>query len=169
MFMYKNIIILAVRISAIAFFVYGIQRLGDSYFFFNRFLEEEGSIPIVYILLITFPIFISLLLWLLSKIIASAVVKDLSAHNTENNANPEHIREVDFSVVGLTLIVYTLSKLLSWFYWYATFNPDKYEMPDLVGLGIIVVVNIILGTWLLFGSRGIANFIRKIRYAGIEK
>ena len=167
--MYKDIIILAVRISAIAFFVYGVQRLGDSYFFLNRFLEDEGSIPIIYILLITFPIIISLLLWLLSKKIASVVVKDLSTHTGEIKASSEQIREVAFSVVGLTLLVYTFSKLLFWIHWYASFNPDKHQEPDLVGLGIVVVVNLILGTWLLLGSRGIANFISRIRYAGIEK
>ena len=167
--MCKVIIIVVVRISAVAFFLYGIQRLGDNYFLLSRFLDDGESIPIIFILLIFFPLFISLFLWSLSKKIASAVVKGLSEQSLENKAKAEQIREVAFSVVGIVLLVYALSKLLSWIYWYAIFDPDKYDMPDLVGLGIVVIVNIGAGAWLLFGSRGIANLVRMIRYAGIDK
>ena len=167
--MYKEIIILAIRISAIAFFVYGIQHVGDNYFFFYRFLEDEGRIPILYIFLFSIPFVISILLWVFSKKIGSSLAKDISVNVTESSANPEQIREVAFSVVGLTLLVYTFSKLMFWIYWYASFDPDQHQKPDFVGLGIVVVTNIILGVWLLFGSRGIANFIHKLRYAGMEK
>ena len=167
--MYKEIIILAVRISAIAFFVYGVQHIGNNYFFFHRFLENEGRIPSLYIILFTVPFIISVLLWVFSIKIASALVKDISMDVTESKTNPEQIREVAFSVVGLTLLVYTFSKLMFWIYWYASFNPDQHQKPDLVGLGIVVVINIIIGVWLLFGSRGIANFIHRLRYAGMDK
>ena len=163
--------VLAIRITAIAFFVYGTQRIGDNYFSISRALEYSDEIHFIYIIIISLimPFVVAVALWFLSRKITNALFKGVTINNPLNKCALTEVQEVAFSIVGLVLLAFTLSKILSWAYWFATFDPEVHEKPDLIGLGIIVATNTFVGIWLLFGSRGIVTLVRKLRYAGTNK
>lgn len=97
------------------------------------------------------------------------------AEETESPANIDgaEIQFIIFTLIGLYLLVSAVPAILSLIaiLLTKTNNPEynviylKYLNPYYI---TTTIVEFIIGTWLLLGSRGMVNFIRKLRYAGLD-
>lgn len=103
------------------------------------------------------------LLWFLAPWLASSISKSTAP---EDNASASllSIQAVAFSVVGLYLLADSLPALVRSIIWhFTTASRSMGERTPLIGDILGYMVQIFLGLWLLFGSRGIVNFIRSMR------
>ena len=164
--MLTQIITLIVKITAILTFLTGIYLLADNFFFINQYLEKSQEVPLLYIANLSLPFIISVILWGFSSQTANILKPNIQDSKPLNENTLEEIQSVAFSIVGLILIVFTASKLVSWFIWASKFNPDLHSSAQYLGLTITVLINVVLGFWLLLGAKGITGLIYKFRYAG---
>ena len=166
--MLTQIIALIVKIIAILTFLTGIYLLADNFFFINQYLEKSQEVPLLYIANLSLPFIISIVLWVFSSQTANILKPNIQDSKPLSENTLEEIQSVAFSIVGLILIVFTAAKIVSWFIWVSKFNPELHSGAQYLGLTITVLINVILGFWLLFGAKGITGLIYKLRYAGLK-
>lgn len=97
------------------------------------------------------------------------------AGETESSTNitGAEIQFITFTFMGLYLLTSALPSILSLIILFVTKNNNpqfneiylKYLNPAYV---TSTVAELIIGTWLLLGSQGLVNLIRKLRYAGLD-
>ena len=118
------------------------------------------------ILLILF----GLIMWCLSDKIASSIFK--SEDDTEvKSIIPSEIQIIAFSSVGLYLLCESIphiAKVILFYYQIRT-NEMRIDTTALLvernSLILYLIIKMIIGVWLLLGSQGIVNLIRKTRRA----
>jgi len=99
-----------------------------------------------------------ILLWYTASPLASSLFKT-AALDDKFNASLTDVQIVAFSVVGLFVLADSLPNFVRVAVWYST----SIEKSALSGDGAAFLLRSVFGFWLLFGSRGIVNFIHKIR------
>lgn len=103
------------------------------------------------------------LLWFIAPLLASSISKsNISEDNSV--ASLLNIQMVAFSVVGLYMLADSLPTLVRSTIWHFTTSTHSIgERSPLVGDIVGSLVQIVLGSWLLFGSRGLVNLISSMR------
>ena len=102
------------------------------------------------------------LLWFLSPLLASSISKSTIAEDAA--ASLLSIQAVAFSIVGLYMVANSLPAIVRSTIWHFT-SASLYMGKSSPLLGDIMgsLVQIVLGLWLFFGSRGLVSFINSIR------
>jgi hypothetical protein len=102
------------------------------------------------------------ILWFISPNLANSVFK--SETDEDIQVSIENFHTVAFSVTGLFLFASSFSEIVNLFVFniHLTTPAEKYPITHLV---IIAALKILLGVWLILGSRGIVNAIRALRRA----
>ncbi len=104
-----------------------------------------------------------LVLWYIAPLLASFIFKSTVSED-KSDTSPESIQATAFSIAGLFLLGSVLPDLLkSATMHYAIVAYSVQGRSPLTGTIIISVLQIVLGLWLLLGSRGLVNFIRSMR------
>jgi len=104
-----------------------------------------------------------LVLWFAAPLLASLIFKSTVSESVSDTSIKD-IQITAFSLAGLYLLASILPELLKSLTMHYAMNAYSVrgESP-LTGTIIISVLQIILGLWLLLGSRGLVNFIRSTR------
>ena len=106
-----------------------------------------------------------ILLWAMSyhgaKIIFGREDNDYAIH-----ASIQDIQVIAFSLGGLYLVVNAIPALLNPGLFYVWFILNGKKTDDMASMLIVPFIRLCIGFWLLFGSKGIVVFIKKMRRAG---
>lgn len=101
-----------------------------------------------------------ILLWYTAAPLAASLFKTTGSDDS-SNASLIDIQIVAFSVVGLFVLAESFPNFVRLVVWYYLAN--AIQKSPLAGDGAAFLLRSVFGFWLLFGSRGIVNFIRRIR------
>lgn len=119
----------------------------------------------------TIAIILGIAIWHFAGKLAEKTGISFGADEKISALSIEDIKTVAFSVVGLVLVVRAIPKLSVQIVKYVFLKFDAYAyLYDMAKIksdwcydNIYSVIELCLGVWLLFGSRGIAKFIIKMR------
>ena len=113
---------------------------------------------------IALPLLFGAALWIGADKLADQVS---TAPTTETSPSLEAMEQFAFSVLGVLIVALTIPNIATVFYYYWQLSlPGGVEVGSVVDRRAAVIgtaVQIALGVWLLFGSAGIANLLRRLR------
>lgn len=142
---------------------YQAENIGKYLIYSNQIDEHVTARYIVAILpAILFFIF-GLILWFVAPYLANSIFKPSPAEK-KKRVPVENFHSVAFSVAGLFLLATSISQIVE----YVVYD---IKMANATGghpmshVIIIALIKIVLGIWLILGSRGIVNAIRAMRRA----
>jgi hypothetical protein len=166
----EQIVGIAVRLSAIFLGLYTWRYVSGLVPLLAA--PSQDSIGVGFLLLLAlFPILASLLLWYFPLAVASKIIPDIKTEKASTPLDAGGIEVVAFSVMGLWVLTTAVPDIFYWIVFaYRTKSADfgNPELsPESVGYIVATVVELVIGFWLLFGSKGILGIIRRIRYAGM--
>ncbi len=158
----KEIAILSFKVLGVYAFIRVIDHL--PYILDSMFGNDNGKATIPNLLIITIPplllLLCGVLLWYMAPFLASSVYKSPAFEN-EPNASLADIQTVAFTVVGLFLLASALPQIVSFIIiYYTMWTTDIVGKHALIQNGIVLLLKIGLGLWLLLGSRGLVKLIR---------
>ena len=168
---YQKIALLACRIIAVFIIANWLGNLSASLvaFFYQPFNLQNLIYGVVSMAL---PVVVGILLWVFSTRLAAYMVKPLE-RGEETPAvmvEPETVHALAFTIVGILLLVNALPNLVSALTTYSLL-PEHAVARSLVEVISRVTdsaVRIILGLCLIFGSKGLAGLLKKIKTAGVK-
>ncbi|GAB6154423.1 hypothetical protein JCM17380_31730 [Desulfosporosinus burensis] len=122
------------------------------------------SYPLMYILF-------GVLLWLLSNKLSVIIIKGETHFNEGTGISASDIQRVAFSVLGLFFLGNSLPRLVSLV---ANFYTMRGRGITISGAEILLgaggeITQLIVGLWIFLSAKGLVNFLKKIRTAGLEK
>lgn len=164
----EQIVGIAIRLFAIFLVIYTLRHASS----FLPYLVDSQSIKVdlSFVLLVTVvPILVAAFLWLLPLTIARNIIPGMGAKEPSSTLSNSEIAAVAFPILGLWVLTTAIPDT---FYW-ATFTYmvknaglGKPELsPENVGNIVATIVELLIGFWLLLGSRGIASMLNRLRYA----
>jgi hypothetical protein len=120
--------------------------------------------------IVLFPILAAILLWFFPLTVAGKLIPDTKPEELPIALSGTEIETVAFSILGLWILATAIPDIFHW----ATFGylvkasgVGRAQLtPENIGNIVGTVVELVIGFWLLFGSKGIAGLIRRYRYAG---
>jgi len=167
----EQIVGLAVRLFAIFLVVYTL-RYATSLVSFAT-LDPPDYVSSAFILLFGLsPLLIAILLWRSPLTVASKLIPQTDAGTKPKALGEVEAQVIAFSILGLWLLVSAIPDIFYWVtYVYRIksigFGGVRTELTPQYIAGIAsTIAELVLGAWLLFGSRGLVGLIRKFRYAG---
>jgi hypothetical protein len=104
-----------------------------------------------------------LILWFIAPHLANSIFKPKPAEK-KSRVPVENFHSVAFSVAGLFLLIMSLSGIVEYIV-YDIKLADSTGRHSLNHLIIIAIIKMVLGVWLILGSKGIVNGIRSLRRA----
>ncbi len=131
-------------------------------------LALTGSISASFITLC-----ISVFLWKLSPKISKIIWGDKTTEADVVNPTLNEVQAALFSAIGLYVLISTIPNL---FYCLVVMSKETPEfqhqslldMKSKINLSVNIF-KIIIGVWLIFGSKGLVNLILKVRNLGLDK
>jgi hypothetical protein len=158
----KEIATLSFKILSLYAFLQVIDKLG---YIISYLLYEDlsGAKFLNFIIWAVPPLLFlicGILLWYTASPLASSLFK-VTGSDDKSNASLIDIQIVAFSVVGLFVLAESFPNFIRLVVWY--YSATAIQKSPLAGDGAAFLLRSAFGFWLLFGSRGIVNFIRKIR------
>lgn len=168
----EEIVAVIIRLFGIALGLYAISRLPS----WAMYLHENQSEDPSYLILFGVSgllVFVAVALWKFSMFFARQLVSKEQGEMLNVAWATTDVLETGFILLGVYFAYDALSDLFYWiFVWMLA---DNYLGQDLTLEAeqwaniytTIIEMMIVIG--LIFGARGLANFIRMLRYAGQEK
>ena len=133
------------------------------YFYSNEIpVHEKVNFVISVIPSVLFSLF-GIILWFIAPYLANAVFKP-KPDDTSIQVSIEDFHSVAFSVAGLYLLTMSLSAVVEFIVYNMEMVKTEGRSP-LTSLIIIAILKIVIGLWLILGSKGIVNVIRRLRRA----
>lgn len=165
----EQIVGIAVRLFAIFLALYTVRYA--SFLFPRATLPPPNNVSFLFIFVLAlFPILAALLLWFFPLTVAAKIIPDIKAKEKVASLGAAEIEVVAFSVMGLWVLTGAIPGTLNWvtFFaiWLANYGAGTLELsPDNIANIIDTIVELIIGFWLLLGSRGLLGIIRHLRQA----
>jgi hypothetical protein len=166
--MYKEQIVgLAVRLFAIFLFLYAVRHTSGLLIFVSEQPQNNVNELLIFAPLL-FSIIAAILLWHFPLTVATKIIPDIKSKNKAPALNAAEIEVVAFSVMGLWVLATAIPDV---FYWaifvlrLKSIELANVTLADSIGNIIATAVELVIGVWLLFGSRGILGLIRGLRKA----
>ena len=118
-------------------------------------------------------IILSILLWLYADKIANRLIGETSTEGAIQNIDYNRIQYIAFILAGILVICNSIPDLISNIYQINSMPKPPIEIPDRIYNGYLAnligaIIKTILGFWLVLGSTGISNVIKKLRTAGLN-
>ena len=158
----KEIATLSFKLLSLYAFLQLIDKLGYiiSYLLYEDFSGAKFLNFITWAVPPLLFLICGLLLWYTASPFASSLFKTTGSDD-KSNASLKDIQIVAFSVVGLFVLAESFPDFVRLAVWY--YSATAIQKSPLAGDGAAFLLRSAFGFWLLFGSRGIVNFIRKMR------
>lgn len=115
-----------------------------------------------------------IILWLYADKLANYLVPDKDLPLEDPQIRVEDIQAAAFSVVGIFILVDAAPKLIQIVFNIILLSKLQHAIPsEWVNLTTItriveLVIQLVLGFWLFFGSRGIVGLLKRLREAGVK-
>jgi hypothetical protein len=106
-----------------------------------------------------------ILLWAMSRNSAKIIFGNDDNDNS-TGASVADIQPIAFSLGGLYLVANSIPLSVNQGIFYVLFFLKGSKPDDMASVIIFPFINLCIGLWLLFGSKGIVIFIKKMRRAG---
>lgn len=130
-----------------------------------------NNFSLMFIFLLATPLMLAaILLWRFPLVVAAKIIPDVRTKNLVTPLNADSIGIVAFSVMGLWVLATAVPDIVYWITFIYRIKSIEIGNPTLppekiAGL-VSTIVELAIGFWLLFGSRGILGLIKLARYAG---
>jgi len=156
-----DVSILAFKILSITTFLYGLSFLPH---FLKAIFSASGGYSnfLVFANVLSFivPILFGFALWFFASKLTQRIFPE--SQLISNNISATEFQSVAFSVVGLTLLVFSIEDFVWAVAYISDFGPNTPTSQKIAG-STIFTLKLAIGIWLLLGSTGIVGFIRKLR------
>lgn len=159
----SQVLIKVAGISIIIFTLVGVPTYISYYFSLNLDNDSVGTFLLISVLPMALPILVGFLLWKFPGTIANKIVP---SDNQVNSRTTEEIEIIAFSVLGLYLLFNAVSDIayhLSFYHKTKDIAGDGAILVEPYSFIIATVIEIIFALVLLFGSKYLVHFFRKIR------
>ena len=165
----EQVVGIAVRLFAIFLGLYTLRHVSGLLPYAAA--PSPNNISFVFLFLFAFfPILAAILLWLFPLAVATKIIPNIKAKNATAPLDANGIEVVAFSVMGLWVLTSAIPDIFYWVtfaYRIKNANIGSTELsPENIGYIVSTIVELVIGFWLLFGSRGLLGVIRRARYAG---
>lgn len=165
----EQIVGLAVRLFAVFLIVYTLRYSGSVISLAS--LDSPGFWISALVMLFAFlPVVIAFLLWRFPLSVASALIPKATNREKPKPLSEPEIQVVAFSILGLWLLASAIPDVFYWViyaYRMETVGFRNVELTPQNIAGIVsTTVELVLGLWLLLGSKGIVGIVRRLRHAG---
>lgn len=166
----KEIVAIAVRLFAIALAVYGINNLPGMVMFFERDNSQSAAYAYAFAGVSALIFVIAILLWFFPYTVASSILPKNYSKIQPDNWNQESVLTCGLILLGIYFFYYVISDAVYWFYisrYSLSFEGSvlKLNLDDIAKIWA-TAVEFLVSMLLIFGSKGIANIILKMRYVG---
>lgn len=140
---------------------YQFENIG-TYLLYNQEMQEHEKYSYVMAILpsILF-VFFGLILWFAAPSLANSIFKKELSEDGEKGSI-ENFHSVAFSVAGLFLFSTSISEIVEYIVYWLHFVSAPGN-PTLTPSIIIAILKILLGVWLIVGSKSIVRTIRSYR------
>lgn len=157
----------AIRLFAIFLVIYAFRQAGSLISYLNnQYMEVTVSFILVASLI---PILVAALLWLFPMTIAAKLTPRIHPAEASSKLSSPELVAAAFPILGLWVLA---SAIPDTFYWttlvYLIKNADlgRTELsPQDIASIVSTIFELIIGFWLLLGSKGVVALIKRIRYA----
>ncbi len=160
---------LGIRIFSIALFLMALTKLAAiSLYFFEKNNSSETIISgIAFISLFI----LSVVLWVFPIIIAKKITPIVKEENIKTKWTIEELKETGLILLGLYLMYKVISDAAFWIIVALTgssFTESGYIQwrPDDIVSIYVTVLEFFLSSFMIFGAKGIINFIKYVRLLG---
>jgi len=132
--------------------------------------QSPNNISLAFIAtLAIFPLLAAFLLWRFPLSVASKLIPEIQHQDQRPTLSSIEIQTIAFSILGVWVLTTSIRDSFYWitFVYQIKKTGLRYEVlpPDKVGDIVATIIELIIGFYLLFGSRGLAGFIHRIRQA----
>lgn len=165
----EQVVGIAVRLFAIFLGLYTLWQVSSLLPLISN--PPPNNFSLTFIFLMAAPLILTaMLLWRFPLIVAAKIIPDVRMKNPATPLDAGSIGVVAFSVMGLWVLATAVPDIVYWFIFiYRTKSVDigdpTLSPANIAGL-VSTIVELVIGFWLLFGSKGILGLIRLARYAG---
>jgi hypothetical protein len=159
----KEIATLSFRVLSLYAFIKAIEHLSTVIYYAYQVGETDVPFFMTYAVPVLLLALCGVILWFSSPLLASSISKT-AASEDNSAASLLSIQTVAFSIVGLYMIADSLPPLIRSAIWHFTSGSVVLgRNSPLFGVVAGSLIEIAIGLWLLFGSRGLVNFIAAMR------
>lgn len=165
----EQVVGIAVRLFAIFLGLYTLWQVSSLLPLISS--QPSNNFSLTFILLMAAPLIIAaILLWRFPLVVAARIIPDVRTKKPVTPLDAGSIGAVAFSVMGLWVLATAVPDIVYWItFIYRTKSADignpTLSPANIAGL-VSTIVELVIGFWLLFGSRGILGLIKLARYAG---
>jgi hypothetical protein len=166
----EEIVAIAVRLFAIALALYGLRSLTGMAMYYNQVVASESAYLFAGLALSIFGA--AILLWIFPLTVARKIIPRSNPDSEAGNWSYEGILTCGFIILGIFFLYHAISDSTYWFYiWKLSEslegNPVKLNADDLANI-YATIAEFIFTMILIFGSKGLASLLVKLRYAALD-
>lgn len=168
----KEIVVLVLRISSLALVFYTLNQSVPT---LEVWKESVGFNLSSSLLMVFGPIILAIFTWVFAFQLAHVFLPTITEEKDEPKLNLERqqIEETLFTVIGVFVLTYAIPDAFYWLsFWYrsSSLNIDMNLLsPEFVAPIFTTGIELVIGFWLLFGAKGLGDFLKKVRAAGQNK
>jgi hypothetical protein len=165
----EQIVGIAVRLFAIFLLIYTVRYLSDYIHVLMGESYFKGNITPLIILTIL-PFIVVILLWFFPLKVAAKLIPKINSAEQPVNLGNNEIEHIALSILGIWVLASAIPDVFYWSIFIYMIKSSGMVVgalrPENVGNIVAIIIEIIIGIWLLVGSKGIIGIIRRLRYAG---
>ncbi len=158
----REIATLSFKVLSLYAFIKAIDKLSTLIYYAYRVSETGIPFFMIYALPMLLLALCGVLLWFIAPLLASSISKSTVSEDN-SAASLSSIQAVAFSIVGLYMVGDSLPSIVRSTIWRFTEPTSMSKGSPLLGDVMGSLVQVVIGLWLLFGSRGLVNFIKLMR------
>jgi hypothetical protein len=162
----EQIVGLAVRLFAVFLVIYVVRHASS----LIPLLSESSKYRVgaAYLtLIVLFPIVAAILLWRLPLTVAATLIPGVNTKKRPRPINSTDMERVAFTILGVWVFATAIPDVVYWTTFVYLLNNASAGKPifapeDLSNI-VATAVELAIGLWLLLGTRGIIDFLRRLR------
>lgn len=165
----QEIVTLVIRISSLALIFYTLNRASYTIRSWNRFSESDLTANLIMVLA---PLLLAIFAWFAAFHLANVFLPTINEDNEATEWNQEKVEATAFTVIGVFVLTYAIPDTFYWLsvvYQSIKLNANTSGEPQYFARAITLAIKLIMGFWLLFGAKGLREFLTKVRVAGQKK
>lgn len=165
----EQIVGLAIRLFAIFLFILALRQATGLIWYFVDSVTVRAGLGFALVSTLA-PAAVALFLWLLPLTIATKLIPRLKTDEPRSALTATDIASVAFPILGLWVLTFAIPDTFYWITFTFILKNSDYGSPELtpenIGNIVATVVELLIGFWLLLGSKGLLGLFQRLRYAG---
>lgn len=164
----EEVVGIAVRLFAIFLFLYTLRYVSG--LLPLAAAPPPNNVSLMFIFLLgLFPILAAVLLWFFPLTVAGRIIPNIKSKTSTSKLSAGEIEVVAFSVMGLWVLTFAIPDTFYWVTFVLLLKNvevgNVHLTPDNIASIVTTIVELAIGFWLLFGSRGVFAIVRRFRQA----